>query len=730
MGKNIAILTMSLNIGGAETHIYELACALSEKGHNVAVFSAGGVYADKLKENGITHITAPLNKKDFNSLKQSYKLVSDYVKQNKPCVIHSHTRISNLTAFAVSKKLNIPFVSTVHFNFSTGLLQKMLTKWGDRAIAVSEDLKNYAADNYGFDKEKISITVNGINLNTFKHNPSPEFKSSLGIDVNAKVILCVSRLDEVAGKHVHHVLTMAKDIYKNNNDANIVIVGGGTRFKEFTKLANEINAQTKDGFIRLLGPQTDIYKYCNIADLFIGISRSALEAMACKVPTILLGNSGYLGLYSKESEPMCIDTNFTCRNCPYPDDNVIIELIHDMLSNPHKYEDNVNGGYEIVKNRYSVDRMANDALDAYQKALDDIRPYDIMICGYYGRHNLGDDMALKALIDNAENVNKAKRLLLLTANTEYIPHGNIERCIHRFDIPKIIKYLKQTKMFLLGSGSILQDATSSRSIFYYLFVLKQALFANCATMLYSNGIGPINNFKNKKSTVKLLNKVNMITVRDRKSLVYLRSIGVDNENIEITADETFTLKNAETHDKKYLKEDKKYLCINLREIGISNTFCDNFVKFIDTIANKYGYIPVLLPMHYSQDMHILSRISSMLECEHILIDEKLPHEQVLSILSQCEMAIIERLHAVIFSCIYSKPFLAVNYDPKILSFCTEMGMEDYVLDIESFDIDSTLTQFENLYKNKDTIILSLKQKTDDKRILAENNAKYAAQFLR
>ena len=69
MQKNVAILTMSLNIGGAETHIYELACAIAAKGHNVTVFSAGGVYADKLKEQGISHIEAPLNSKSPKSLK-------------------------------------------------------------------------------------------------------------------------------------------------------------------------------------------------------------------------------------------------------------------------------------------------------------------------------------------------------------------------------------------------------------------------------------------------------------------------------------------------------------------------------------------------------------------------------------------------------------------------------------------------------------------------------------
>lgn len=60
-------------------------------------------------------------------------------------------------------------------------------------------------------------------------------------------------------------------------------------------------------------------------------------------------------------------------------------------------------------------------------------------------------------------------------------------------------------------------------------------------------------------------------------------------------------------------------------------------------------------------------------------------------------------HAVIFSCIYSKPFLAVNYDPKVLSFCIEMGMEDYVIGLASFDKKKITEQFDLLMKNKNQL---------------------------
>ena len=723
---NIALLTMSLNIGGAETHIFELALELKNRGNNVTVFSAGGVYANKLVQNGIPHITAPLNKKDPASLLKSYRLISDYVKNNSPCVIHSHTRISNFVSNLVCKKYNVPFVTTVHFNFSTAYFERKFSRWGDRAIAVSNDLKEYTANSYDYDRDKISVTVNGINLNTFCKQDNSELKAELGLAPDSKVILCVSRLDEVAGDHVYSVLNMSEQIYKNNPESNIVIVGGGTRYNEFLEFANKINKATKDKFIQLVGPKTDIYKFCNIADLFIGISRAALEAMACKVPTILLGNSGYIGLYSKATEDKCIETNFTCRGCLFPEPKVITELVRDMLTNPKDYEQYVSEGYEIVKRRYSVDRMTNDALAAYNAAKSDKRPYDIMLCGYYGRHNLGDDLSLEALVNNLKNECDIKNGVVITADTKS-NYGGLTP-VHRFNIIKILRLMKKTKMFILGSGSILQDATSSRSMVYYLHVLSHALKRCPKTMLYSNGIGPIKRKRHRKTTAKLLNAVDHIAVRDNGSREFLQKIGVTN-NITVTADETFTINKADFKSEYPLQKNKRYLFVNLRNFNISEQFLCEFAQFLQNVCKQHALTPLLVPIHFKQDLDTLCRLSQKLEIENVLISQKLDHYKTLSILSQCEAAVSERLHAVIFSSIFGIPFMAINYDPKVLALCNETNMQEYMVSLDGFDKDTATDTFEKLMQNRNAVCDSLNNIIKTKKECAKQNAQIANSLL-
>lgn len=727
MLKNIAILTMSMDIGGAETHIYELSCALAKKGHNVTVFSAGGAYVEPLEKRGVKHITAPLNSKNPVALMGAYRTVRDYVKNNRDCIIHSHTRISNFTADMISKKYGVPFVSTIHGKFSTGFLQKLFTKWGTRALPVSEDLLYHTIEHYYYDRDKLRVTVNGIDLETFCKRDTPEFKKEMGFEPENKIILCVSRLNDTASEHVKKVINMAQGIYDSDPLTRILIVGGGDRYKELVKQAAAVNENTCDGFIRFTGPQTDIYRFCNIADLFIGISRSALEAMACKVPVILLGNMGYIGLLSESTIDACIDTNFTCRSFPYPEESEISALATDILANPDKYNDNVEYAFKLICDRYSVDRMAEDALLSYAEAEKDTRPYDMMLCGYYGRRNLGDDILLEQITNNMKQECDATNNVLLTSDPKALPE-NISVAIHRFNIPAIRKYMKQTKLFLLGGGSILQDATSSRSLFYYLFVSNLSKRYGCKLMLYSNGIGPINKKRHRIKSVELLEKADAITVRDERSLEYLRFIGVDSDNIQVTADEVFTVSSNYVTD-NLLPEGEKYLCINLRSISITESFLKCIAEVINAVSSKYGFVPVLLPMHYKQDIPALSKLKAKLNCKYVIIDRQLSHKETLAILKQCEFAIVERLHAVIFSCIFGTPFVAINYDPKVKSLCRDIDMQQSIIDIKEFDVESMLKTICNAIDNSENISEHLKAKAAEKLELAKKNTSVAKTIL-
>ena len=369
------------------------------------------------------------------------------------------------------------------------------------------------------------------------------------------------------------------------------------------------------------------------------------------------------------------------------------------------------------------------ALCEYDRAERELRPYDVMLCGYYGRHNLVDDMSLRALSDNLKNVCGVTKKVIITTEVKPSREDPDTVFIHRFNLPKIYRYMKKCRMFILGSGSILQDATSSRSMVYYLHVLKKALSLCLRTMLYSNGVGPINRERHRVRTTELLNKVMKIMVRDRKSVEFLREMGVRNPNIELAADETFTMDKSLFLREYPLENSKKYLGINLRNLNIDEQFIEHFAEFIDAAAKQYGLTPLLLPVQYEQDIPILKRVSDRLICDHVLITQKLEHEKTLSILSQCEVSVLERLHAIIFSSVFGKPFIAIDYDPKVRALCSELGVKQYMIGLGEFDAKIACAKFSDVMQNRDSVIELLKTTVAAKRELAEGNARAARELL-
>ena len=145
---NILLVTMEMQIGGAETHIFELARELKRRNHNVYVMSAGGKYAEMLEKIEISHIFAPLKDKHPKNMLKSYKLIEKVINEKQIDIVHAHARIPAFIASKACKKMHIPFVTTSHGIYRVNFILKILTNWGQKTLAVSEDIKKEIVADY------------------------------------------------------------------------------------------------------------------------------------------------------------------------------------------------------------------------------------------------------------------------------------------------------------------------------------------------------------------------------------------------------------------------------------------------------------------------------------------------------------------------------------------------------------------------------------------------------
>ena len=163
----ILMATMGLDIGGAETHIVELAKELKSEGHDIAIVSNGGVYVPEITAAGIRHYTAPLNRRSGLAMLQGRRLLGEAIRRERPDLVHAHARIPAFLCGALCRKWKVPFVTTAHWVFDTRGALRYLTNWGERTVAVSEDIKAYLIREYGLSAEHITVTINGIDTEKF-----------------------------------------------------------------------------------------------------------------------------------------------------------------------------------------------------------------------------------------------------------------------------------------------------------------------------------------------------------------------------------------------------------------------------------------------------------------------------------------------------------------------------------------------------------------------------------
>ena len=203
----ILILTDRLDIGGAETHVAQLAETLVALGNEVIVASSGGVVATELQKKGILHLRMPLASHSPFCWVRMRRKIRRLIADEKIDVAHAHARIPALLIHGI-RRFGCAEIVTVHAKFRAGLLRRLLSRWGENSIAVSEDLRAYLHDVYEIPMQRITVIPNGIDLKKF--TPKAEKANSPTIR-----ILFASRLDKDCSQGAELLCEIAPLIAEN-----------------------------------------------------------------------------------------------------------------------------------------------------------------------------------------------------------------------------------------------------------------------------------------------------------------------------------------------------------------------------------------------------------------------------------------------------------------------------------------------------------------------------------
>ena len=242
MALKVLMATMGLGIGGAETHIVELAAELKRRGADVLVASNGGVYVAELEAQGIRHFRVPMNRRNAFFMLRSYFLMRRLIRAEKPDVVHAHARIPAFICGLLKKRLCFPFVTTAHWVFDISGSLRYLSDWGEKTIAVSEDIKEYLINNYNVADRDIFVTINGIDTEKFSARTSGHrILQEFGLDGTRPVITSVSRLDDSRALAASLLIDIAPELDKRLPGVQLLIAGGGDAYSQIKAKADAVN---------------------------------------------------------------------------------------------------------------------------------------------------------------------------------------------------------------------------------------------------------------------------------------------------------------------------------------------------------------------------------------------------------------------------------------------------------------------------------------------------------
>lgn len=351
----------------------------------------------------------------------------------------------------------------------------------------------------------------------------------------------------------------------------------------------------------------------------------------------------------------------------------------------------------------------------------------VLLSGYYGFDNAGDEAVLYAIIESLRK-QQVTDITVLSHNPSATSSQYNVNAVDRWSKKGIYQKLKKADLFISGGGSLLQDVTSKNGILYYLGIIALAQILKKPVLIYAQGIGPIKHKRNRWLCAKILNKATAITVRDYDSQAELRSMGVNQEiivgvdpvlgiapsQIDSELGEQILMRNG------WQKMQGQTLIIALRPWQNSNDFLREVALCGDHFS-ACGWQVVFLPMHYQEDNAICEKTAAIMHQKAIVLTEHYSPLETMAILQQADVVLGMRLHALIMAAVAQKPLVALSYDPKIDSFMHSLGLK-YQVAVEQ--VDSAL--FIKLLE--ESLIAQEWQKVGDRFLQAVEKANLPAQL--
>ena len=709
--------------GGAKSHVLSLVKELSSKIDVKLISLRYGAFADDAKAMGID-VKVVRTGNIFSDINNIIKIAVDGGYN----ILHTHGAKANMIGIFVKHKTKIPVVSTVHSDYrldylhsvlrmyTFGLINTIALRLVDYYIAVSENFKDMLIKR-GFPAHSIYTVYNGIPFdNEIDIIPRSAFAEKYGIDLSPDdvVVGIAARLHPVKGHTV--LLDAAAKVLKKHPNTKFLIAGSGDELKP-TLEKKAIQLGISDN-VFFLGWVTEPFSFFECIDINVLASYSEsfpyviLEGARMKKATVSSKVGGLEDLFVQNENGFLYTPG---------DSDALAEHLETLLDDPEKRRNMGEKLYLTAKEHFSLETMCNTQLGIYnsiqykekQNEKDD-KLYDITILGYYGYDNSGDDAILKSFIDHVQKYHKDLSVVVLSNNPSQTRKLYRVQSVYRFHPLKLPTILSKTRLFITGGGTLVQDGTSSRSLWYYLSMIKLALKKGAHAVLFANGLGPLTRKKNRKAASEILDRMEVITLRDANAYEQLKSLGVKKPLTKVAVDPVLALSPADLSiGYNILKNegvplDGNIVAFCIRKWKKVKRAEEILAALADKISLELHAIPLFVPMQLPNDLRFSKKIVRCMKEKGYVLHGRYSVDESMSILGNTNLVIGMRLHSLIYAANMGLPMVGLAYEPKVDYFMQSIN-QPYVSWDDSFSMTELMEKINVVWQNSSSIKDTLKE---------------------
>jgi len=306
----------------------------------------------------------------------------------------------------------------------------------------------------------------------------------------------------------------------------------------------------------------------------------------------------------------------------------------------------------------------------------------VLICGYHGYGNAGDEALLLALLRQLRQLSKPVQPVVLSPRpAETAATYGVLAC-PRFDGWALRRYLRQSQAFIWGGGSLLQDRTSWRSPLYYLGLMAWAQRRGLKTLAWAQGIGPLQRGWIRELARQSLAGCTAISVRDAVASQWLRDWGIPHQ---VAPDPVWGLPSTTLPEWQTLPQPR--IAVILRQHSqLTPIRLETLLEGLKRLQASTGayllFVPFQLAPPGSPDLGPDQRLAWQL---HQRLSH---HSQVLEIRDPCllkgifrgvRLAITMRYHGLVMAAAEGCACFGLSYDPKVKTLLGELGMPGWDL---------------------------------------------------